>query len=106
MIHNTSSMMRFPNQGMREFGIALHGCGNTLEEAKSNIMRGYQFPQILYMSCGQRKTVGGIEDIPSFDVPCPCGNTNHWIVKYEVFKQPITRRAVAWIRAALRPLLK
>lgn len=102
MVHNTTSMMRFPAQGMREYGIALHGKGNNLEEARADIERGYLFPQIIYMSCGHKEKFEGLEFIPPFDAPCPCGNPNHWIVKYELPQSSITRRVVSWIRAALR----
>jgi hypothetical protein len=84
MIHNATSMMRLVNQGMREYGIALSGEGKTLEDARRDIVRGYKFPQILYMSCGHKQKVDSIEDVPSVDTPCPCGNPKHWIVKYEL----------------------
>jgi hypothetical protein len=92
MVHNTTSMMRLVNQGMREWGIALHGVGRTIDEAKEDIERGYQFPQILYMSCGQRMLFVSAEKLPNQNIPCPCGNPNHWIVKYELVKEPLLRR--------------
>lgn len=97
MVHNITSMARLVNQGMREWGIALHGIGNTVEEAKQGIGRGYGFPQILYMSCGYKDKVESIEQVPRFNVPCPCGNSNHWIVKYDLIKQPFYRRTLNWV---------
>jgi len=81
-------MMRLVDQGMREWGIALHGVGNNIDEAKQSIEEGYRFPQTLYMSCGHKMTFHSAEKLPNQNIPCPCGNPNHWIVKYDI----LTRR--------------
>jgi hypothetical protein len=91
-------MMRFVNQGNREWGIALHGVGKTLDEAKQNIAKGYRFPQILYMSCGHQMSFFSPEKLPNQNVPCSCGNPNHWIVKYDLTKQPFYRRVFKALR--------
>jgi hypothetical protein len=84
-------MARLVNQGMKEWGIALYGKGNTIDEARKNLQQGYSFPQTLYMSCGYKDKVSGLEAIPPFNVPCPCGKPNHWIVKYDL-PTPLSRR--------------
>jgi hypothetical protein len=91
-------MARFVNQGMREYGIALHGTGRTLEEARQDIERGYGFPQIAYMSCGNRWRLGSIEDVPIQNIPCPCGNPNHWLVRYDIIKSTLKERLSTFIR--------
>lgn len=98
MVHNTTSLMRLVNQGMREWGIALHGTGKTVGEARGNIGRSYRFPQILYMPCGYKDRVEAIDQVPLFNVPCPCGNPNHWVVKYDVPKLGILDRILKLIR--------
>jgi hypothetical protein len=98
-------MMRFVNQGMREHGIALHGVGKTIDEAKKDIERGYGFPQILYMSCGHKMKFISAEKLPNQNIPCPCGNPSHWIVKYDLPLQPPSRRR-RLLNFLLRPFLK
>jgi len=86
-------MMRIVSQGMKEWGIALHGVGSTVVQARENIGKAYGFPQILYMSCGYRQHIEKVEDIGFQDIPCPCGNLNHWIVKYDLLlPKPLSRR--------------
>ncbi len=89
MVHNSTSMMRLVGQNMREYGIALHGTGSTVVEARNNIGKAYKFPQILYMSCGHKQRIEKLEDISFQNIACPCGNPNHWIVKYDLLL-PIT----------------
>ena len=33
------------------------------------------------LNCGHKVVYQTFEDIPSEDVPCPCGNPKHWMVK-------------------------
>lgn len=103
MVHNFCSMGRLVNRGYREVGIALHGVGKTVEEAKEDIRRCYHFPQILYMSCGYKLPVQSHDALPKKDTLCPCGNPSHWIVKYELPKQPFYRRV---LNGALRYSIK
>jgi hypothetical protein len=42
-------------------------------------------PITVTMPCGHQIEVGRIEDLPPYDVPCPCGNPQHWLVKHEIF---------------------
>lgn len=37
--------------------------------------------------CGGVAVFATEEEIPYEDVPCPCGNPNHWLIKYEVTDQ-------------------
>ena len=99
MIHNRTSLTRLVNEGMREYGIALHGVGKSMEEAREGIRKGYSFPQTLYMSCGYKDKVESFDQIPLFNVPCPCGNPNHWIVKYDI---PIKPGRLYWLRKFFR----
>ena len=39
-------------------------------------------PEVI-MPCGSKVKYNTIFDIPNEDIPCPCGNPNHWLVKYE-----------------------
>jgi len=39
-------------------------------------------PEVV-MPCGSKVKYNTIFDIPNEDIPCPCGNPNHWLVKYE-----------------------
>lgn len=32
--------------------------------------------------CGSKIEYATIADIPDINVPCPCGNERHWVVKY------------------------
>jgi len=92
MVHNFCSFGRLVNQGYREVGVALSGVGNTLSEAREDIRRCYHFPQIVHMSCGNKFPVESPDALPDEDIPCPCGNPAHWILKYELPKQPLYRR--------------
>lgn len=33
-------------------------------------------------TCGGQAMYRTVEDIPLVDVPCPCGNPNHWLVRW------------------------
>ncbi len=39
-------------------------------------------PCVITMPCGQVVICIAKADIPKQDVPCPCGDPNHWLVKY------------------------
>ena len=32
--------------------------------------------------CGGQATYRTIEEVPLVDVPCPCGDPNHWLIKW------------------------
>jgi len=51
-----------------------------LEEAK-NKTSGFPIVGVV-MPCGEVINYKTFEDIPLHDVPCPCGNPNHWLVKW------------------------
>lgn len=38
------------------------------------------------MPCGKVVQYQTFADIPSEDVPCPCGDPKHWVVRYTVFE--------------------
>ena len=35
------------------------------------------------MPCGKSVVYRSLEQIPEHSVLCPCGNPNHWLIKYE-----------------------
>ncbi len=39
-------------------------------------------PIEIEMPCGNTMPLRTTEDIPDADVPCPCGDERHWLVKY------------------------
>ncbi|HEY6019121.1 MAG TPA: hypothetical protein VIY48_04250 [Candidatus Paceibacterota bacterium] len=36
------------------------------------------------MPCGESVTFPGVNEIPLFRVPCPCGDPTHWFVKIRI----------------------
>lgn len=38
-------------------------------------------PRIIVMPCGEMIEYTSWADVPRHDVPCPCGNPRHWLVK-------------------------
>jgi len=40
----------------------------------------------IVLSCGSRVDFKTAEDIPLVDYPCPCGNPNHWTLKWGEIK--------------------
>jgi hypothetical protein len=44
------------------------------------------FPRInltIQTPCGRKIFYKYIDDVPDVDVPCPCGNPNHWVIKIQ-----------------------
>lgn len=35
------------------------------------------------MSCGGSVVYRSLDEIPAESTPCPCGNPDHWLIKYE-----------------------
>ena len=40
------------------------------------------FPFAQVMPCGEIVTIRTVDDIPTEDTKCPCGDPNHWVVKW------------------------
>lgn len=43
------------------------------------------FPYIIEMPCGATqhiKEAWQVERLPIEDMPCPCGNPNHWLIRF------------------------
>ena len=38
---------------------------------------------VIMMPCGSHVNYATPDDIPEVDVPCPCGDPHHWLLKYE-----------------------
>ena len=38
---------------------------------------------LIKLSCGGSASYQVAEDIPLVDVPCPCGDPTHWLLRYE-----------------------
>jgi len=41
------------------------------------------WPVVVTMPCGANAIFNKAEDWPAEDLPCSCGNPNHWFIKYE-----------------------
>ena len=41
------------------------------------------YPYLIIMPCGYKLEYKNFDDIPEEDVSCPCGNPNHWLIRYE-----------------------
>lgn len=48
------------------------------EEIKDDLPYRFVFP------CGKVFELNNFSDLPRENVPCPCGNPNHWFVKYVI----------------------
>ena len=38
------------------------------------------------MQCGHVLIIPHLDDFPKKDVPCSCGSSDHWFVKYEIHR--------------------
>ena len=59
---------------------------SILEEAqrRGDDIKNSELPFIkIEMSCGSSVIYQEFGDIPTDDVPCPCGDSTHWLVRYE-----------------------
>lgn len=52
------------------------------EGLKCYLMANVKALPIIFMPCGYKVEYRTIFDIPNEDTPCPCGATNHWLVRY------------------------
>lgn len=58
---------------------AVHSRAEWLE-----IMREqFKLPFTIGLPCGKTITCKTLEDIPLEDLPCPCGDPNHWLIRWE-----------------------
>ena len=71
--------VEFRKEAMLGFIVKLNEAGGDGEGKPIDPEAPYA---VITMDCGEEKTYRRIEDIPTEDVPCPCGNPNHWIVKW------------------------
>lgn len=61
---------------------AVHSRAEWLE-----IMREqFKLPFTIGLPCGETITCKTLEDIPLEDLPCPCGDPNHWLVRWETIE--------------------
>ena len=42
-------------------------------------------PLTIEMPCGEVATYETLEDIPLVDTPCPCGDPDHWSVRWMIW---------------------
>jgi hypothetical protein len=42
------------------------------------------WPYTIKMPCGSEMVIQNRAEFPIDDVPCPCGNPNHWMIKNEI----------------------
>jgi hypothetical protein len=54
------------------------------EAMLSDAAKTLTFPFSCILPCGSEYAIESTDDLPTTDLPCPCGNPNHWFVKYEV----------------------
>ena len=55
------------------------------KQCKEAVLEKMQFPYVLVMPCGFERTFVNQKDVtylPVVDLPCPCGNPNHTIIKF------------------------
>ena len=41
-----------------------------------------QFPMVITMPCGAEVTFNAESDLPENSMPCSCGRSDHWFIKY------------------------
>jgi len=49
---------------------------------EARILIAKYLPFKYQMPCGEIYTLLNIMDLPEDDLPCTCGNSTHWFVKY------------------------
>jgi hypothetical protein len=49
-----------------------------------------RLPFAVTLPCGSTYTLERIEDLPNYDVECPCGNPAHWFVKYSEIEKVVS----------------
>lgn len=59
----------------------------SLEDGLDVNSPDYTLLGVYLKPCGGSATYRTIDDIPLVDVPCPCGDPNHWLIKYTEVKQ-------------------
>jgi len=68
-----------------EIGIYIFRHNKTNREARDACFKQLDKfgNQLLIMPCGVIVKYKSIEEIPDEDISCPCGDPNHWLVKYD-----------------------
>ena len=54
----------------------------AMPELRARLLDEGRLPITIEMPCSQTVRYKTFEDIPLEDVPCPCGNPGHWLVKW------------------------
>jgi len=55
---------------------------DLVDRAKCELIK--HLPHKTIMPCGYEYTILNIVDLPKSDMPCSCGNPEHWFVKYKI----------------------
>jgi hypothetical protein len=92
MIFKRKEGMVMEHFDMREFGDAQYlkamRCAVLIkapsEEFFIEAVKALTLPFSCILPCGNEYSVESIDDLPKADLPCPCGNPNHWFVKYQI----------------------
>jgi len=42
------------------------------------------YPVTVEMPCGVKRVYDDLSFVPLVDTPCPCGNPDHWLVRWEI----------------------
>lgn len=53
------------------------------QELLRMIQEQLNLPLTIEMPCSEVATYESLEDIPLVDTPCPCGDPDHWSVRWE-----------------------
>jgi hypothetical protein len=49
--------------------------------------RALTYPVRLVMPCGAELNYDSAADVPLVDMPCPCGDASHWLIKVKVVEE-------------------
>ena len=55
------------------------------EEQWELVRNNLPYPFNVKLPCGAKIECMNVSELPNHDVPCPCGNSLHWLVKYGNF---------------------
>lgn len=74
--------------GTRHIGIKISCVNFSIGKAPSReglllmIQEQFKLPFTIKLPCGESITCETLEDVPLEDTPCPCGDPNHWLVRW------------------------
>ena len=68
--------------------IGIHLCTRTSKKSEE-VLKGLEWPiEVAWMQgCNGKGGPWSLEDFPREDVPCPCGDPTHWLIKYDYLEE-------------------